>query len=249
MTTLLPDRTGARRTRLVVEAAPGRPRVRSESTGDPRRPCLRPLIVASGDGYARICLMPDGALLLTGDEIRLEVTIGPGVHLELVEPAGTVAYDMRGGEAAWDVSLFLGERSTLVWAGEPFVVSAGARVARSTDVRLGSGARLAVRETLVLGRHQERSGVLRQRWTARDADGADLLVEELVLDETAHRPGVLGGNRVLGSVVALGFDLPEELCPQGRFDLEHGGVVWRRLAGDAHRGVPDEAWEAVRDVC
>jgi urease accessory protein len=249
MTTLLPDRIGARRTRLVVDAAAGRPRVRSETSGDPRRPCLRPMIIASGSGYAKVCLVPDGALLLAGDTIQLEVTLGPGVRLDLIEAAGTVAYDMRGGQAVWDVSLRLAERATLVWAGEPFVLAGGARVLRSTDVRLGTGARLAVRETLVLGRHQERSGVLTQTWTATSTDGHELLVEDLDLDESAHRPGVLGGNRVLGSVVALGFELPAEVCPQGRMDLEEGGTLWRRLAGDAHRGAPGEAWRAVLDAC
>lgn len=223
--------------------------MRFEVSGDPGRPCLRPIIVASGEGYARVCLMPEGALLLAGDAIQLQVSLGPGVHLELVEPAGTVAYDMRDGQATCDVSLFLGERSTLVWAGEPFVVAGGARVSRSTDVRLGTGARLAVRETVVLGRHRERAGVLSQTWTARDADGTDLLVEELLLDETAHRPGILGGNRALGSVLALGFDLPDEVCPEGRMDLEAGGTMWRRLAAEAHQAVPEAAWDAVRGAC
>ena len=54
----------------------------AEVSGDPARPCLRPIIMASGDGCARVCLMPEGALLLAGDAIRLEVTLGPGVHLE-----------------------------------------------------------------------------------------------------------------------------------------------------------------------
>ena len=40
-----------------------------------------------------------------------------------------------------------------------------------------------------------------------------------------------------------------ELVSIGRLDLEEGGTVWRRLAADAHRGVPDEAWRAVRDAC
>ena len=249
MTTLLPDRTDVRRTRLVVDAAAGRPRVRSETSGDPRRPCLRPMILASADGYAKVCLVPDGALLLAGDAIQLEVALGSGIRLDLVEPAGTVAYDMRGGHASWDVGLDVAEGATLVWAGEPFVVAGGATVSRSTDVRLGSGARIAVRETLVLGRHQERPGVLTQSWTARNADDEELLVEELHLDETAHRPGVLGGRRVLGSVIALGLDLPEEVAAEGRMDLEEGGSVWRRLATEAHRGVPEEAWAAVCDAC
>lgn len=249
MPTLAPERTGARRTRLVVEPAAGRPRVRSETSGDPERPCLRPMIVGSGEGFARVYLVPDGALLLAGDEILLDVTVGSGVRLELVEPTGTVAYDMRGDRASWDVSLRLAEQSSLVWAGEPFVVADGARVTRTTDVQLGPGARLAVRETLVLGRHQERSGLLTQTWTARDAGGAELLVEHLQLDDTAQRPGILGGNRVLGSVIALGIELPPEVCPEGRMDLEVGGTVWRRLAAEAHRGVHEEAWRAARDAC
>jgi urease accessory protein len=249
MTTLLPDRADARRTRLHVDAAAGRPRVRSQTSGDPRRPSLRPLIVSSGVGFARICLMPDGALLLAGDAIELDVTLGADLHVELVEPAGTVAYDMRGGQASWDVSVFLGERSTLVWAGEPFVVSAGARVSRRTDVRMAAGSRLAVRETLVLGRYQERSGVLSQLWSVRDTDGSDVLVEEIVFDETAHRPGILGGNRVLGSVMALGFDLPDHVCPEGRLSLESGGTMWRRLSAEAHVAAHDDVWRAVRDAC
>jgi urease accessory protein len=253
MTTLLPDdasvRATAGRTRLVVEAAAGRPRVRTETSGDPARPRLRPMLLSSAPGQARVCLVPDGALLLAGDRIRLDVEVGPGVRLDLVEPAGTVAYDMRGAAASWDVSLDVAAGATVVWAGEPFVLAAGARVSRSTTIRLGDGARLAVRETLVLGRHQERIGELDQTWTATTADGQELLVEELRLDGAAHRPGILGGHRVLGSVLAFGLDLAPDVCVAGRLDLEHDGIAWRRLAADAHSAVPTEAWRAVLDAC
>ena len=47
--------------------------------------------------------------------------------------------------------------------------------------------------------------MLTQTWTATNADGHELLVEDLDLDEYAHRPGVLGGNRILGTVVAFFF--------------------------------------------
>jgi urease accessory protein len=249
MTTLLPDRATTRRTRLVVEAAAGRPRVRTETSGDPARPCLRPMLLGSAPGQARVCLIPDGALLLAGDRIRLDVEVGPGVRLDLVEPAGTVAYDMRGASATWDVRLDVAEGATVAWAGEPFVLAAGARVSRSTKVRLGDGARLAVRETLVLGRHQERIGELDQTWTATAADGRELLVEELRLGGAAHRPGILGGHRVLGSVLAFGLELPPDVCVAGRLDLEDDGVVWRRLADEAHSAVLTEAWRAVLDAC
>lgn len=250
MTTLLPDRSGVRRTRIRVDAASGgRARVLATTSGDPARPCLRTVILESRPGYARIALVPDGALLLADDAIGLDIRVGTAVRVDLVEPGGTVAYDMRGGQATWDVNIDLGAGARLTWAGEPFVLSAGARVQRSTDVTMGPGARLALRETLVLGRHQERIGELEQRWTARRPDGAEILVEHLTTGGSAHRPGILGGNRVIGSVVALGIDLPEHVVPEDRFDLDDGGTMWRRLAPEAHRAVPEEAWRAVLGAC
>jgi urease accessory protein len=248
MATLLPERSGARLATLAVTAASGPAKVRSSTAGDPTSPCLRPMVLERGSQHARVALVPDGALLLAGDAIRLDVEVGAGVRLELLEPAGTVAFDMRGAEATWDVRIDLAEDATLVWAGEPFVLAGGARVRRSTSVRLAVGARLAVRETLVLGRHRERGGVLEQTWEAYGPDDVPVLVEQLVLDETAHRPGVLGGHRALGSVVALGIRVDGDLCPDGRLDLEHGGTVWRGLAHEAHRAVPADAWRAVLDA-
>lgn len=247
MTTLLPDQTSARHTVLTVMAAEGRARVLSSTTGDPATPCLRPMVLDCGPDHARVALVPDGALLLTGDAIRLHVEVGPGMRLDLVEPGGTVAYDMRGGEATWDVRLDLAAGATVVWAGEPFVLAAGSQVRRTTSVRLGAWARLAMRETLVLGRHRERTGHLNHLWSALGPDGEPLLVEELVVDETAHRPGILGGHRALASVVALGFDVGDA-CPEGRLDLEHGGTIWRGIADEAHRAVPAGAWQAVLDA-
>ncbi len=248
MTTLLPETVEARRTVLAVESVDGRVRVRSSTRGDPARPCLRPMLLDSGPRHARVALVPDGALLLAGDAVRLDVVVGPGVSLHLVEPAGTVAFDMRGDQASWDVRITLGAGATLLWAGEPFVLAGGSRVRRSTTVHLDAGARLALREVLVLGRHQERGGLLEQHWSAYGPDGGPLLVEELLLDETAHRPGILGGHRALGSVVALGMTVPDDVCPEARLDLEGGGSVWRGLAHEAHRAVRVDAWRAVSDA-
>lgn len=250
MTTLLPDRTGLRTTRIRVDASPGgRAHVRTTTVGDPARPGLRSVILESRPGWARIALVPDGALLLAGDAIGVDIRVGAGARLDLVEPGGTVAYDMRGGEASWDVAIALGDEATLTWAGEPFVLSAGARVQRSTEVRFGTGARLALRETLVLRRHQERIGVLDQRLTARGPDGDAVMVERLTLGSSAHRPGILGANRVIGSVVGLGLDVSEHIGTADRLDLDDGGTIWRRLAAEAHCAVLEEAWLAALAAC
>lgn len=260
MTTLLPDRVGTRRTRIRVDAPPGgRVRVLATTDGDPGKPCLRAVILHSAPGYAKVALVPDGALLLAEDAIGLGVEVGAGTRLDLVEPAGTVAYDMRGGAASWEVSLRLAEGATLTWAGEPFVLSAGSSVRRSTDVTLGRGARLALRETLVLGRHDEPSGAMDQRWRARGPDGAEVLAEDLLVGDGTERPGILGGHRAVSSVVALGFRVAEDVAAPQRLDLDDldgpggtagtCGTLWRALASHAHQADLHETWQAVLRAC
>lgn len=249
MTILLPDRGTARATTLAVTPTDGRVHVRISTPGDPAAPCLRPMLLDSGARHARVALVPDGALLLAGDAVRLDIEVGQGIRLELVEPAGTVAFDMRGGDASWDVRLRLARDATVVWAGEPFVVASGARVRRSTTVDMEPGARLLVRETIVMGRHGERGGHLEQVWSAHGLGGVPLLVEETILDDRSDRPGILGGHRALGTVVGLGVAVDPEVCHEGRLDLECGGTVWRGLAHEAHRAVPPDAWRAALAAC
>ncbi|NGZ99748.1 hypothetical protein G5V59_03605 [Nocardioides sp. W3-2-3] len=85
------------------------------------------------------------------------------------------------------------------------MVSEGADVTRSLRVRCGEGARLLLREVLVLGRFGEAPGRLRQTTTVIDDESRPVLVEDLPLG-----PGstalLLGGHRVLSSVLALGAE-------------------------------------------
>jgi len=241
----------ASRTTVRVELDPrGRVAVRSRCVGGPGRPRLRPVLLSSTPTTARVCLVPDGALLLAGDEIEIRVEVCSGATLELVEPGGTVAYDMRGGRARWDVDVRIGQGATLVWGGEPFVVAAGADVHRTTAVELGGDARMVLRETLVLGRHGEAPGRLTQRLGVSGPDGSPVLVEELELDGRSV-PGVLGDHRIVSSVLALGIDVPDDHpgAATGRFDLDAGGCWWRGLGDQVHRVVPHEAWSAAAAAC
>jgi len=207
---------------------------------------LRPMLIHSDAVSARLCLVPDGALLLAGDRITIQVTVGDGVTLTLVEPTGTVAYDMAGGLAEWATRIELRDDARLAWATEPFIVSSGADVVRTTQVTLGAGARLAMREVIVLGRHGERPGRARFDWSAYDHTDRPLLVESLQVDERSSLPGVLGDHRVLSSVTALGWVPPAELASVGRLDLEHGGTTWRELAVATHSLSP-LAWQVASD--
>ncbi len=249
MLTSTPTREALSRTRVEVRrpATGGRAMV-SLSTGAPSvRPGIRPLLMASDEAGATVCLMPDGALLLAGDAIAIDVCVGPGARLELVEPAGTVAYAMDGGSAVWDVTIELAPASTLVWAGEPFVVAEGSRVHRSTVIRLGVGASMAWRETLVLGRHLERSGSVSQELSVLGPNDVPLLHEELEVGPGSS-PLLLGGARVLASVLVLGHRLPVdgETGTGTRLELEGNGTLVRHLAMDAHRATPAATWAAAR---
>jgi urease accessory protein len=256
MSTLTPDLraalpTGLQLTTISVGCSEdgGVVRVGLGTSGGPGRPVIRPMLLAADERRARVALVPDGALLLADDAIAIHVDVGPGTVLELVEPAGTVAYDMRGGRATWDVDVRLGQDAVLIWAAEPFVVAAGARVRRTTSVQLAAGAVLALRETLVLGRSGERAGRVRQRTTAVDEHGEPMHVEELALDAD-RAPMLLGGKRVIDTVMVLGARIPELADTLGchRFDLERSGTVLRRLADQAHRGLVDAHWTAALDT-
>jgi urease accessory protein len=246
MVTTTPTHSSRTETRVSVTRPPDGSRVRVEhrAVGGPDRPVIRPVLLSSDARGAHISLVPEGALLLAGDAVSLRIEVGAGALLHLVEPAGTVAYDMRGGHATWDVTVNLGLGSGLVWHGEPFVASAGSETVWRTRVVVDHGARFALRETLVLGRHGEEPGRLRHEVYVHHADGRPILVDGV--DLAPRRTGiVLGGHRVMGSVLLVGADLAA--CPGvpgTRFELEGGATLVRALADDAHRAADSHTWQA-----
>ena len=89
---------------------------------------------------ARVAVLAEGALLVAGDDVSVGMRVGPGVRLDVVEPAGTVAFDMRGGSARWGVDCRGRRRGRAgLAAPKPFVVATGAVVDRE---RRGHAARI-----------------------------------------------------------------------------------------------------------
>lgn len=193
----------------------------------------------------RVALVAAQALLLAGDEVEVEVTVdGPHV-LHVVEVGGTVAYDMRGGQARWAVSATLRGGARVAWHGEPFVVAAGADVHRTTTADLDGGSRLALRETLVLGRTGERGSVLRTR-ARLDLGGVPAVAEDLDLTpEAGAGPAVLGPHRCIDSVTILGHRLPDSpgTTPDtALLQAEAEASVARWLGADLHRSPLGQTW-------
>jgi urease accessory protein len=170
---------------------------------------LAPRLVHRTHDGVRIALVATIALLLAGDDVRIDVRVGPGLSLEIVEAGGTVAYDMRGGAASWGLRAMVSAGSALVWSGLPLVVSGGADVERRTELELAGDAVALLRETVVLGRSGEVGGELRSSTTVA-RDGQPVLREYLDLG-AAHRHdfAVLGPHRCLDTLTLLGGRLDD----------------------------------------
>ena len=220
---------------------------------------------------ARVVLVSSGALLLGGDELDVEIRVGPGAALELEDAAALVAYDGCGAPARVVVRLDVEGR--LAWHAEPFVVSDGADVTRTLTGSVADGGRLLLRESLVLGRHGQRGGALTSRVRLTHA-GRAAVAEDLDLRDTGDLPapgdgcgphgacatrdlpGVLRGHRVLDQVLALGWTPPtgpdaEEASGATRLELARPGTLarWSGVAGhDSPIGDLAEAWGRTRGV-
>jgi urease accessory protein len=223
---------------------------RVELTGTPDRPGVElvagawaPRVVSRAGHEVRVALVATTATLLGGDRTRLEVVVGAGLRLDLLDVAATVAYHGRGRQAHVEVSLRVERGATLVWAAEPLVVCEGAHVLRALSLDVAADGRALVRDTLRLGRVDERGGRLSCE-TRVSCDRRPALVESLELGsgdlgDTVDRgdgrglPGVVGAARVLDSVLAVGWrPQPPELGDTMR--LEQEGALFRHLGSDAH---------------
>jgi urease accessory protein len=191
-----------------------------------RHGVLRAQQSAGPDGSVRIGLLAATALLLGGDAVELEVTVGPDAVLDLYDVAGTVAYDGRGRPSSWQVRVEVAAGGRLRWSGEPFVVADGADVFRSLDLRLGAGASVAVRETLVLGRSGQVGGRL-QNCTSVTVDAEPVLLEDQMFDAAGLRrlPGLLGSHRVVDTILTVGETPAPDPAEVPVYRLL-GGVGW-----------------------
>lgn len=230
-----------RPTRVAVDVHDGRTRATTLQPGS----ALMPRMLHSQGNSATVALVGHTASLLAGDRLELDVEVGAGATLTLVEPSGTVAYDARGGRADWTARVRIAAGGRLRWNAAPFVVAAGADVTRTVDIQLEEGATALLSELLVLGRSQERGGAIRSHqrvWRG----STPLLIEDLDLRDAGRRslPGVLGDHRVLGTVGCYG-KRPDAIPPDHGTALAGPGALVRVLGRAAHEVTPEltRAWD------
>jgi urease accessory protein len=155
-----------------------------------------------GGPLAEVHLVGGAAGPLGGDELHLDVEVGPGASLVLRTVAATVALPgPHGDPSSTTIRVRVAGGGRLAVLPEPVVAAAGCDHCLMSTVELDAGAALVWREELVAGRSGETPGRLRQNTRLRYA-GTTVLVQELTLDAWSS-PAVVGESRTAGSLIVV----------------------------------------------
>lgn len=155
-------------------------------------------------------LVASGAGPVGGDDLRLEVRVGPGASLDLRSVAASMVHPGptdRPSHLTIDVEV--GDDASLVWTPQPSILVRGCDHHATTRLRLGTGATVVWRDEVVVGRHDEVGGSVLQRLVVDGPDGPVLRTDVAV---GPRWPGSLGpagtgaGVRALGTVLLVGGD-------------------------------------------
>ena len=181
---------------------------------------------------AAVSLVAGAAGPLGGDRLSLDIEVGSGATLMVAAVAGTVVLPgPHGAQSQSNVTIRVADGGTLVWLPGTQIAAADCRHSSLTRIRLADGARLWMREELILGRHGELPGDLQQRVRISYA-GAALYDQELAVGPAAEGwagSAVVGHRRAIGTVISV----DPEACH----------------AADRMPAVPDTAVMAVSEHC
>lgn len=155
---------------------------------------------------ARVSLTAGAAGPVGGDAYHLDVSVGAGSTLVFGDVSPTVLLPGSDGAASvFTVSIDVGEQATLVWLAEPLIAARACNHRHHIDVALAASARLLMREELILGRHGETCGTVKQSVSVRRG-GAALHRQDLAVGPAAtgyDGAAVLNDAGAAGSVLVV----------------------------------------------
>lgn len=184
-----------------------------------------PPVALRPTGPDRVHLVQAAGGPLGGDELALDIHLGPGASLLVRSAAAMVAQPGHPPAVArWTVTASLGTGALLDWRPEPTVVCDEAELHSSMRVALDRGAGVVLREEVVLGRAGQRGGRFRGELDVT-REGTPLLVHTMLLDGSdpvLSGPAGTAGARVVGMLAAVGDGLTGAMPSAG----EHPGLRW-----------------------
>lgn len=219
-----------RPTRIAAELVNGRAQLSTLDQGYHIGP--RPMKFTKN--YIRVGLIAIHMPLLRGDRVEIEINVGAGVTLEIIEPSGLIAYNADDIRSDYTITAHVKKGGTLLWHGAEFIATEGSNAFRKTTIHLENGARALFKEEIVLGRTGEHKINLNNQMHAT-LEGQELLAEELVISpEMPTYPGIIDQSKAISTVTALGMT-PDEPEPSiHKLNLAGPGMIWRAMNPSAH---------------
>jgi urease accessory protein len=160
----------------------------------------------------RVLLVGSAAGPVGGDDLALDVVVGPGARLDLGTVAATLAWPgPHGRESTQTIAATVAEGGHLQWAPEPLVAVSGCRHRAVTRIELARAATACVTEEIVLGRRGEPPGDLVLDWRL-ERDGRPLVHHAERLGPRAPGWGsmvTVGAHRHLLATVVVGRGCPD----------------------------------------
>lgn len=182
-------------------------------------------------GVARVALAAGTAGPLGGDSYALDVHVGAGSTLVLMEvSAMLVLPGAGGGQSQMTVTVNVEEGATFVWWAEPIIAARRCNHRHDLRIALAPGARMILREEILLGRHGELPGDFTSRMRVT-RDGAALYDQQLAFGPSADGwdgAAVLGDGRAVGSIIAVDPEWEDRSLPALPY---HPDAVLTPLAG------------------
>ncbi|MBQ1023305.1 urease accessory protein UreD [Micromonospora sp. C95] len=225
--------------RLVARADRHGHTVLTELRGE--SPLLLRQVSAPGGGVT-VYVVGGAAGPLAGDDLRLDVEIGPGAVVRVHTVAASIALPGRPGAVSrMLVRATVADRAALYWLPEQLVAAAGCAHVADAQVDVAEGGVLHWRDELICGRHGERPGNAEiNTWV--DLDGRPLLRQSLAIGPNAPGwagPAVLAGAPATGSLLIVDPARPAQsaaVCgTRARLPLAGGpATLWSATAPDAH---------------
>ncbi|MEU7811547.1 urease accessory protein UreD [Pseudonocardia sp. NPDC049154] len=210
----------ARAVLTVERGAGGRTVVRELRSQSPLSLVPRRGTAAAADLAVTVHMVGSASTPLAGDDVELDVRVGPGADLVLTGVAAAVALPGTDRPSSLTLRFTVAEDASVQYLPEPTVVTARAHHHTLLHARLHPTARLRAREVLVAGRAGEPSG--RYRGTVRIEESGERPSRSPDMSESAvrtrpllHQTQELGdavlqgsaahlaGRRVLGTEVLL----------------------------------------------
>lgn len=191
----------------------------------------RPLYPEGPDVCHAIVLHPPGGIA-GGDELALDIDVGPGAHALLTTPGATKWYRSEARPARQTLNLRAAAGAVAEWLPQESIVFEGAHAEMVNRVDLARGAVFVGWEVLCLGRTARGEtfgrGLLRMH-TELCREGRPIWLERALIggdSQVLRAAAGLAGHSVSGTLLAAGDGLTAELVEACR-GIEAG----RALAG------------------